>query len=95
MKVVYKFELEIPDGPPGTHGRVTLPLGAERLKIAYQHEKYVLWCLVDPKAKTQDHRFLVLGTGHVCNPIALVGMDYVDTVITHGGSLVFHFWMSN
>lgn len=89
--VVYKYKLVIPNE---TYGHVDLPVGAKILKIESQRGDYYVWCLVDEnQKKIARHKFLVAGTGHVFKPIRIVGLEYIDTVITHGGSLVFHFWM--
>ena len=94
MRVVYKYELKIPDGPPGTHGHVDLPVSAKILKIAAQGRGYYVWCLVDvADEEIEQHRFLVAGTGHKFNYIKIIGLEYIDTVITLSGRLVFHFWM--
>ena len=94
MRTVYKYELVIPDGPPGTLGEVSLPACAKILKIAAQGRSYFIWCLISlPVEITRTYKFLVAGTGHEFSPSALEGLTYIDTIITHEGSLVFHFWM--
>lgn len=94
MKVVYKYELKIPNGPPGTHGKVELPATAKILKIDFQAAGYYVWCLVDTQEKEITKRwFIVAGTGHTFEASALRGLEYIDTVITLEGRLVFHFWM--
>lgn len=94
MKTVFKYELEIPDGPSGTLGKVKLPYGAQILKVECQTICYYVWCLIDPhETRNKEHDFLVVGTGHNFDESVLEGLEYKGTVITLNGRLVFHFWL--
>ena len=90
--VVYKYKLNIPERE--ALGLVNLPTDAKILKIAEQYGDYYAWCLVDENQQSMaEYQFLVVGTGHTFPEDVLPGMEYVDTVITHSGRLVLHFWI--
>lgn len=81
MSEVWKFTLEITD-----EQEVVMPEGAELLHVADQYGKLALWARVIPTGQRDVARsFLIRGTGH---PIWT--QPYVGTVVTAGGSLVWH-----
>ena len=95
-KVVYKYELIVPDGPPGTLGRVRVPRGAEVRRVAEQGRgRFFAWAVVDPSKKdTILVEFLALGTGHEFDPELLeLRWKHKETVLALGGALVVHFWI--
>ena len=96
-KRVYKHELNL-----GLDTLLNIPKGNKILKCAEQYGKIYLWALVDidrilepgtegvfPHLKFR--RFRIYGTGH--NIVQLPGnIEYVDTVLMAGGSLVWHIF---
>lgn len=98
MLTVYKYNLDIVDEQV-----VTLPRGAKILSCQQQRTPdswrpaydggLQLWALVDTDAThTRDHIVRIFGTGNPVNDKMPDGrvMRFVDTVITNGGSLVWH-----
>lgn len=70
-----------------------MPAGAKVLSIAEQHERVCIWALVDPSAPIVLRRLVIHGTGHQADDI--VGMQFVGTFISHGGTLVFHAFIES
>jgi hypothetical protein len=67
----------------------SMPLGAKVLTVQEQHGKLAIWALVDLKEKvTEDRVFMIAGTGHFIRELGK--LDYVGTVVTMGGDLVWH-----
>ena len=84
MKKVYKYPLRIDD-----YQKVVLPVGAQLLCVKFQNGKPCLWALVDPdEMNMEEIQIRCAGTGH-----SISGqVEYIDTVLTYGESLVFHFF---
>lgn len=84
MKTVYKYPLVIDD-----YQKVTLPINAKLLCIKKQNEKLCLWVLIDKEETcTEQITIRCAGTGH---PIK-ENVEYIDSIMMMGGSLVFHFF---
>ena len=84
---IWKYELR-PDG-----ATVGIPEGFKVLDVQVQHKTVCVWALVDPEAEQVSTTFRVYGTGHDLPP-EVAAMEYVGTFQLHGGSLVFHVFMS-
>lgn len=82
MKAIWKYPLEIRDLQT-----LMVPEGATILTVQAQHDIPVLWALVDPKAPKVRRDFEILGTG---NPVEEGERNYIATIQTHGGQLVWH-----
>lgn len=81
MSEVWKFTLDVTG-----EQFVEMPADADLLHVAEQYGKLALWALVIPTGQRQvERRILVRGTGHSVWPF-----PYVGTVVTAGGSLVWH-----
>lgn len=81
--VVHKFKIPIED-----RFGLMLTEGAMLLHVDVQDGRPYLWALVDPDATPTKRCFRLAGTGH-----EMVGrMEYVGTVLLHGGKLVFHLF---
>lgn len=81
MKTVWKYPIPVMDLPT-----IRLPIGAQILTVAAQHDNLYLWALVDPEAQTGEVQLRVLGTGHQCtNP-----GRYIGTAHMMDGLLVWH-----
>jgi len=76
MKTIYKYDL-----PMENRAIIPMPEGATILKVGVQHNKPVLWALVDPDAPVTDRIFFVFGTGH--------SFDLVEPFI-YNGTLILH-----
>lgn len=64
--------------------------GAKILSVAVQGNALCVWAEVDPEAPAEARRFRLCGTGH---PIpADEPRQFVGTVMTHSGALVFHLF---
>lgn len=85
MHKVFKYELPIQD-----YFELSLPKGAEILKVGVQYDQPYLWALVDPEARlSRLRRFRFAGTGH---PIVedIDQLVFYGTLQMHGGALIFH-----
>ncbi len=67
-----------------------MPAGAVILSVQVQHNKPMIWAVVDPAARTVEREFYVRGTGHELG-IAATG-KFVGTFQLDGGSRVFHLF---
>jgi len=76
MKTIYKYDL-----PMENRAIIPMPEGATILKVGVQHNKPVLWALVDSDAPVTDRVFFVFGTGH--------SFDLAEPFIHHG-TLLLH-----
>jgi len=66
---------------------VVVPSGAEFLCAKEQDGEMQLWFKCDDDAEQSVRTIVVVGTGH---DIPDGNLRYVDTVLTFGGSLVWH-----
>lgn len=80
MSEVWKFTLAIED-----EQHVPMPQDSQLLHVADQYGHLALWALVEPYEPSVKRRILIRGTGH-----AIYGHPHVGTVVTAGGSLVWH-----
>ncbi len=73
------------------HQTITMPYDARVLTVQMQGDDLQLWALVHDQAgwPKQDRTFSIYGTG---NPIPLWPGEYIATVQTHNGSLVWHIF---
>lgn len=78
---VWKFALALAD-----YQAVNMPEGAEILHLGEQGDDLFLWARVDPERPNKTRYFTVVGTGH----IAPKSSPFVGTVLTRGGSFVWH-----
>lgn len=87
MKTVHKYAL----GLPNKHDVVVLamPLGSEILHIGPQHDRPMVWAMVDPAMPLVDYKLKVFGTGFEI-PERYTKSDYVGTVFS--GGFVWHFY---
>lgn len=88
MKVIWKYPIEITDSQ-----ELSIPLGAKFISAISQGDQVVLYFLVDPgEAKSQVIELRILGTGHCYNDGYLDGFRFLETIVTHGGMLVWHIF---
>lgn len=79
---IWKYPLQLTDDQT-----VSMPLGAQILHVAEQHEEVCLWALVNPEVMRADHAIRIIGSGQA---ISDDPGKFVGTFMMHGGSLVFH-----
>lgn len=81
MQAVYKYVMD------NEVAALDLPIGAQILHVAEQHDKTCIWAKVDTEAEKEKRFFVVYGTGHRM-------MDgehkFIGTLLTAGGHLVWH-----
>jgi hypothetical protein len=85
LKTVYKYPISVNDCVT-----ITMPKGAEILKVAEQYGVLNVWALVDNSKPLVSHAFAWRGTGHDCTD--LNKHMFIDSVLMHGGQLVFHLF---
>jgi len=86
IKTVWKF--------PIVNGEFThkIPVGAEFLTLQRWMETPVFWMLVDPKAKKEERKFFLTGTGTDIEVDSNSVLTYLGTFQMQGGSTVFHLF---
>jgi len=85
MNAIYKYELS-----EEKVQWVSLPLNSTILSVVEQHQKIVMYVIVDAvQENTQEIQFLLLGTGQIFDN-TLDGYSFLNTVKLSGGSLMFH-----
>lgn len=80
---VFKYPVHVDD-----YMLINLPAGAKPLHFNMQGERLCLWALVDPLAHQAQYAFRMVGTGQYVE----AGGEYINTLLMHGGQLVFHFF---
>ena len=83
MKAVWKYEVP---SSPGAFEKA-LPIAAEILTVACQHNRPVMWVLVDPDAEKEYRSFFIAETG---KSIDHAPLKPIGTVQLDGGSYVLH-----
>jgi hypothetical protein len=87
MKTIHKYPLKIEDAQV-----VTVPKGSTLLTVETQNDIPMLYVLVDTTEKELEYKAIRLfGTGHPID-INMTSWTYLDTVLTMGGSLVWHIF---
>lgn len=81
MKAIWKYPLQLLEVQD-----LELPWNAQLLTVQAQHEKPVLWVLVDPDEPRRERRTLFLATMEV----PLHAKVYLVTFQLHGGDFVGH-----
>lgn len=82
-KVIWKFQLQIIDRQP-----VEMPEGSQVLSVDEQNGGICLWVLCDPEKALEEKIFHIHGTGNTVDDN--VTGDFIGTVQTHSGKLVWH-----
>lgn len=80
-RAVWKYSLQ-----PGMND-LAVPTGAKFLYATAQYDTGVVYALVDPEAKTEMRRVLVVGTGQGGVP---AGWQPLGLIALAGGNLMFH-----
>lgn len=80
--IIYKFPLMITD-----RQEILLPRNSKVLSVQEQYGDMTIWVLVDPSDIKVRKAINIVGTG---NPILNDPGEFIGTVQTNGGSLVWH-----
>lgn len=82
---IYKYELE-----PAAVQIIYLPAFAQVLSVNNQHDKMVVYALVDvfPETVKEPIEFRIVGTGNDASGID--GSTFLGTVSLNHGALMFH-----
>lgn len=87
MKTIYRYELELTDRPI-----LHMPLGAEILDAPpnpRSQNRIEIWARVDNTQPLETREFMIIGTG---NWMPDTCGRFIGTVVTHGGSAVWHIF---
>lgn len=85
---IFKYTLDVTD----TQIR-HIPEGAKFLTAQRQHGNISVWAQIDPGAALVSREFYVVGTGHERADVN--DADYIGTVQSYEGNLVFHIFVEN
>lgn len=67
---------------------ILMPAGAQLLCVQPQGFDVCLWAKVDPEARNETRRVVIVGTGH---ELPTYGeLKYINTFMVEDGALVFH-----
>ena len=80
-RTIWKYTISLGDT------RIDMPQGAKILAVQFQAGEIALWALVWPHLPMEKRAITIYGTGH---PIPAAPGDYIGTVQTLGGALVWH-----
>jgi len=89
-KTIWKYEVGTED-----RIRVSMPEGAQILKVANQREEdttFCIWALVNPNNEPETRTFRVYGTGHkiIMDYDPKNKQTYIGSYFLKKGNLVFH-----
>lgn len=82
MRKIYKYDLPVMDV-----AEVSLPAGAEILKIEAQRGMACLWALIDDLQRPEKRTFLIVGTG---NPVPDEATKETHVATFQQGPFVWH-----
>lgn len=81
--IIHKFSIKVADTQ-----EIEMTAGAKILTVQYQNDILCIWALVMENETRKEKRIInVYGTG---NPLPDQVGDYIGTVQTYGGNLVWH-----
>lgn len=88
MKSIWKYTMK-------THNPTfKIPKGFKVLSIANQYNEIVLYCLVDSNSvEYETVEFEAIGTGWEAYDTYFDNKEFIGTVVTHEGSLIWHIFM--
>lgn len=86
-RTIYKFGLDLTDTQI-----IQMPKGAKALSVQMQFGNPALWVELDPEADIEDRVVIIHGTGHDLWTAANAS-NFVGTIQTDGGRLVFHVFL--
>jgi len=84
-QTIWKYPLQLTDVQ-----LIEMPVGADILSVANQHNELCLWARVNPLADVakRNRMIAIVGTGKPApDPDSA---EFIGTVLTHGGDLVWH-----
>jgi hypothetical protein len=81
---IFKYVLNVMD-----EQSILMPPG-DVLCVGVQKGRVCVWALVDPELPPAPRKFVMVGTGHVCD---CDGKNYIGTVQLAGGDLVYHLFL--
>ncbi len=85
---IFKYPLEIIDSQD-----IELPIGAKYISMISQNNQPTIYAVVDSlEMKNEKWHFEIRGTGHWIDEGTIRFAQFLGTVITHEGALVWHVW---
>ncbi len=86
MNTIFKFKI---DAQTTT---LKLPKGAKTLNVGEQYDSTCVWILLNPELPYDTElEVLIFGTGHAID-CDISKLRFINTLITEGGALVWHFF---
>ncbi|KKL75271.1 hypothetical protein LCGC14_2056590 [marine sediment metagenome] len=87
MKAIWKYTLPIADWQ-----QLEMPKGSKILSVVAQYNLPVVYALVDTEESMMERRLVwIRGTGHCVD--GLNTEDWIATLVTMGGQLVWHVFI--
>ena len=84
MKTIYKYPVQIEN-----EQIIIMPRNAKLLTIQCQHNKPMLWALVDTAEPLEERRIRIAGTGHDCRHVQS-GVHIATFQMTDVQLLIWH-----
>lgn len=85
MRTVYKYTLT----PSTIH--TMMPKDAKIISAKLQHDKAVVWAVVDTDKPNEQRTLVVIPTGEPIPEFVRI-VDFIDTVSINDGALIFHIF---
>lgn len=84
MEVIYKYHIR-----NVKEQILMLPIGAKIIHVHHQFKDGMIWAQINPKAKLEERKFELVGTGHDFDP---KNKTYLGTIHLDAGNYVFHLY---
>lgn len=84
MKTIWKFPIKVT-----AEQKVKMPFDSKIIAVQVQHGEITLWAEVLEQSPPLDRTIEIFGTGH---RMSAAPRNYIGTVQTMGGSLVWHVY---
>ena len=89
IESVWKYPLDITD-----EQSIVLPYGARFLSVMEQNNLPTIYACVNPLAGIKEVWHISMrGTGHDIGREMLETSEFLGTIGTHGGELMWHLWL--
>lgn len=89
MKTIYKYPLYT------WENKVSIPKGADIISVINQQEVIQLYALIDTESKKIDRTVYIIATGYIFPDELLNKSQFIGTVSTCGGDLIWHIFIDN
>ena len=96
LYTIWKFKLEITDEQILEMPKGAIFTSVDKIAEPTQHSRFdredrlYLWAIVDSEARKENRTIYIYGTGQPLRPVHKNKKDFIGTVVTEGGQLIWH-----